>query len=179
MKNSSFISRFGAVLTAAAILMCTSCGTPRTAAQKAADDARVEQLVKERLEARSFRVDVDRMLPVRGGSQVLTSPYSVTVDGKRLLSHLPYMGVAYNVPYGGGKVLGFESDIASYREAINGPDSRKIIITTDNGEDFLTYTLIVFTNGKASIDVMSRNREPISFQGALDPDFDPKAPEED
>ena len=179
MKNSSFISRFGAVLMAAAILMCTSCGTARTSAQKAADDARVERLVKERLDARSFRIDVDRMLPIRGGSQVLTSPYDVTVDGKRLLSHLPYMGVAYNVPYGGGKVLGFESDIASYRESINGPDSRRIVITTNNGEDVLTYTLIVYTNGNASVDVMSRNREPISFQGALNPDYDPKQPEED
>ena len=178
MKNS-FLSRIGVVLMAAAILMCTSCGTARTAAQKAADDARAERLVKERLDNRCFRVDVDRMLPVRGGSQVLTSPYSVTVNGKKLLSHLPYMGVAYNVPYGGGKVLNFESEIASYRDEVAGPDSRKITITTDNGEDFLTYTLVIFANGSASVDVMSRNREPISFQGALDPEVDPNQKEEE
>ena len=178
MKNS-LISRIGVVLMAAAVLMCTSCGPARTAAQKAADDARVERLVKERLDARCFRVDVNRMLPLRGGTQVLTSPYSVTVDGKKLLSHLPYMGVAYNVPYGGGKVLNFESEIVFYRDEVAGPDSRKITLTTDNGEDFLTYTLIIFANGSASVDVMSRRREPISFQGALDPEADPSQKEEE
>ena len=178
MKNSILLSRFGAVLMAAAVLMCTSCGASRNSGRKTADEARVERLIQERLDARSFRVDVDRMLPIRGGSQVLTSPYSITVDGSRLLSHLPYMGVAYNVPYGGGKVLGFEADIASYREEAAGPDSRKIILTTDNGEDLLTYTLTVFTNGKATVDVMSRNREPISFLGSLNPEFDPRQPEE-
>ena len=50
-------------MMAAAVLMCTSCGASRNSGRKTADEARVERLIQERLDARSFRVDVDRMLP--------------------------------------------------------------------------------------------------------------------
>ncbi|MCR4824169.1 MAG: DUF4251 domain-containing protein [Bacteroidales bacterium] len=174
MLNQTRFPGFAAVLLSAAVLLCSACGIAGTSAERAAEAARVERLVQERLDARSFRVDIDRMLPMRGGGRALTSPYSVTVDGTKLISNLPYFGVAHNVPYGGGKVLTFESEIASYREEAGEQDSRKIVLSTDNGEDVLTYTLLVFTNGKVSLDVVSRNREPISFQGTLDADADPK-----
>jgi len=174
MLNKGRLSGFAALMLAAALLICSSCGIAGTSSERAAERARDERLIQERLDARSFRVDIDRMNPSRGGSRALTSPYSVTVDGNKLISNLPYFGVAYNVPYGGGKVLTFDSEIASYKEEAAGRDSRRIILTTDNGEDVLTYTLLVFTNGKVTLDVVSRNREPVSYQGSLDPDADPK-----
>lgn len=159
-----------------AVCMLAACGALRQSPEEA---ARMQAQVQERLDSRRFKVDISYVLPTRGASRPVTSPYSLTVNGDKLISHLPYFGVAYNVPYGGGKVLNFESSISSYEELPSGRDRRTIVITTDNEEDILVYRLVVFDNGKCSLNVRSRNREPIDFQGNLDPDADPARKEKD
>ena len=42
---------------------------------------------------------------MKGGSKHLTSDYSLEIRNDSVYSYLPYFGVAYNVPYGGGKGL--------------------------------------------------------------------------
>ncbi len=163
-------------LALAVVLVAGCAALSRTPAEQAAEDARVERLVKQRLKARKYRIEVDFMQPMRGASRVLTSPYSVTVNEKHLVSYLPYMGVAYNVPYGGGKGLNFESEIEEYTEQKRG-DRRIIEFVTDNDEDYLLYHIEVFDNGRADIHVQSRNREAIDFRGTLLPDFDPDEPD--
>ena len=108
----------------------------------------------------------------------MTSPYSITVDGTHLRSHLPYIGVAYSVPYGGGKGLSFESEIEEYAEDDSRGDRRLIVFSTDNEEDYIVYRLTVFRNGSADLEVSSKNREPISYRGFLDPDaeINPSSP---
>jgi len=161
----------------AAILLVAGCGIlQRTPEEQAAEEARVEKLVRQRLDARKYKVDIDFMQPLRGGSRPLTSPYSVTVNGTHLISYLPYMGVAYDVPYGGGKALNFESEIQEYVEkARNG--KRTIEFVTDNGEDVLVYQMVVFDNGRTDLRVQSRKREAIDFRGSLNPDADPDNPD--
>jgi hypothetical protein len=41
------------------------------------------------------------------------------------------------------------------------------MLATYNGEDHFVYTITVFANGRASIDVNSRNREPMSYYGEM------------
>ena len=162
------------LLIATACLIATGCGTVnQTPAERKAEAARVKSQVKQRLDSRHYVIVIDNMIPLRGGSRPLTSPYSLTIDGDDIISYLPYFGVAYNVPYGGGKALNFEAGIKEYSEEAGRRDRRTITISTDNGEDFLVYTLTVFDNGKANLSVNARNREPINFQGYLDPDADP------
>ena len=163
---------------AAAAMLSTACGVlSSTTPEQAAEDARVEKLVKQRLADRKYQIDIDYMQPLRGAGQVVTTPYSITVNGKHLVSYLPYMGVAYSVPYGGGKGLNFESEIDEYVERRKG-ERTLIEFVTDNGEDYLLYQLTVFENGRTDVHVQSRNRESIDFRGTLDPDFDPDAKEE-
>ena len=162
----------------AAVLLLAGCGVlSRTPEEKAAEEARTMQLVRQRLAARKYRVDIGFMKPLRGGMQSVTSPYSLTVNGSHLISYLPYIGVAYNLPYGGGKGLNFESEISEYTERWLG-DRHIIVFVTKNDEDVLVYHLEVFDNGSADLNVRSRNRESIDFRGELNPDFDPDAPEE-
>ena len=163
---------------AAAAMLSAACGVlSSTPAEQAAEEARVEKLVRQRLADRKYRVDVDFMQPLRGAGQVLTTPYAITVNGKHLVSYLPYMGVAYNIPYGGGKGLNFESEIDEYVDKRKG-DRHIIEFLTDSGEDYILYQLTVFENGRTDIHVQSRNRESIDFRGSIDPDFDPDAKEE-
>ena len=131
-----------------------------------------EALIQQRLDARSFRIDADFMLPRRGGQQALTSPYGITVNDGRIISALPYVGQAWDLPYGGGHGLNFEAPIDSYTEE-RSSSKRVIVIGTDNDEDYVTYLIQVYTNGKADISVRSQHREEISYRGNLDPNTDP------
>ena len=53
-------------------------------------------------------------MPMKGGSKHLTSDYSLEIRNDSVYSYLPYFGVAYNVPYGGGKGLNFSAPLSEY-----------------------------------------------------------------
>lgn len=131
-----------------------------------------QALVQQRLDAQSYRIDVQFMLPRRGGQQALTSPYSITVNDGTIISHLPYVGQAWDLPYGGGKGLNFEAPIDSYAEE-RSATKRTIVIGTDNEEDYVVYRIEVYDNGKADIRVRSQHRDQIDYRGNLDPNTDP------
>lgn len=151
------------------LILAAGCGPlGLTSQEKAEQAARTAAFVKNSLDSRKYCISVNRMFPRRGTSKSLSTPYSVKVEGNKLHSYLPYAGVAYSVPYGGGKALNFDSDIVEYREDFSRSDRRVITLSTDNGEDHLIYTLTVFVNGKADIDVRARNREGIGFSGEVD-----------
>lgn len=154
-----------------AVVLAAGCGILRQSSEeKRAEEARVAALVQEQLDARQYQVSIQFMQPRRGPQQAVTSPYSITVDGTHLKSHLPYIGVAYSLPYGGGKGLTFESEIEEYAEDNSRGDRRLIVFSTDNEEDYIVYRLTVFNNGSADLTVSSKNRESISYRGFLDPD---------
>lgn len=161
--------RFPLILLA--VVLTAGCASLR---QTPEEKERIATLVDQRLNDRQFRIDVDYMTPRRGSGQAVTSSYSLTVDGTEVNSHLPYVGVAYSVPYGGGKVLTFKDDILEYADSGWQKDRRQIAFSTDNEEDLIVYTLTIYTNGRAYIDVRCRNREDISYRGMLDPDSYPK-----
>ena len=158
---------------AAAVLLSAGCGALlRTPEEMAQEEARIEQLVAQRLGARKYRVNFNFMNPSRGGSRAIDPTYGITVNGTHLVSYLPYFGVAYDLPYGGGKGLNFESEIDEY--SVRERRDRQVIeFTTKNDEDIFLYHLEVFPNGRADLRVRSRNREQIDYQGHLDADFDP------
>lgn len=154
-----------ALLIALAIVTSLVCGCASlrmTPEEKAEQEAKIQ----EDLDNRSFLIDVNQMIPRRGGSRHVTN-YSLEVDGDRLISRLPYFGQAWNIPYGGGKGMNFESKISDYIESFPKPDRRQITLATNNGEDTYVFVIQVFNNGKTDIDVRSRNREPISYYGNM------------
>ena len=161
---------------AAAALLLSGCGI--LGQESPEEQARTAALVEQRLDARSFRVDIESMIPMRGPRRMLTSPYSVTIHEGTIDSNLPYFGEAYNVPYGGGKGLTFKDDIEQYIEDYSRSDRRTVNLTTDNDEDYILYHFEVFPNGKVSLRVSSHNRQAIDYTGTIDVDFDPAKPEQ-
>ena len=148
---------------AAAILMLSGCAALRMTPEQ---EARQKQLVEEKIQNQQFTISVDRMLPMRGAARNIQG-YSLQVDGNRLISYLPFFGVAYDAPYGGGKGLNFEADILEYSDT-RGQDSHVIQILVDNEEDVYLYYLTVFDNGSASLSVKGRKREQIPYTGHLE-----------
>ena len=159
MKKTLILAAFAAV---AAIVLGGCASLRMTPEEKAA----MEAAVQDNLDNRTYVIDVDQMIPHRGISKHVTN-YSLEVKEDKLISHLPYFGQAWNLPYGGGKGMNFESEISEYIETVTKPDRRQITIVTNNGEDTFVFVLQVFTNGKTDIDVRSRNREPIGYYGNM------------
>ena len=146
-----------------AVLAITGCAAMRlTPEQK----ARQKQIVEENIAGQHYTIDINQMIPMRGPARMVND-FSLSVEGNRLISYLPYFGVAYNVPYGGGSGLNFEADIDEYFDQPLG-DRHEITIVVRHEQDILLYNLTVFENGRASLTVRSRNREQISYNGEME-----------
>lgn len=153
------------VLSAAA----TACSSSRlTTEEKAQIETRRANYVINSINSRRFTIEVDRVTPYRGISRSLSYGYEIAVKGDTLVSYLPYFGQAYSLPYGGGKGLNFQSTITALRQNHN---NKKMLTTlhlfTTNEEDTYQYIVEIFDNGRSHIEVRSRLREAISFDGYM------------
>ena len=153
------------VMALTAWVMLVGCATAEERAARAAEQAKA---VKAALQERNYQIAVNRMYPSRGASKIVSSGYTVEVRNDSLISYLPYFGRAYDVPYGGGNGLNFSAPIRNYKESQTKSDLRHIEIDVKNDEDTYLYTLDIFDNGSADINVRSRQREPISFSGQME-----------
>ena len=153
----------------AVVLTVSSCGvlSGETREERARREAREARMVEDNIQAGNFTIDIDRMYPVRGTSHSVTN-YSISVKDGVLNSHLPYIGQAWRVPYGGGHALNFKAPVGTYNVFRTQDGGYEVRIQVKTDEDQHIYSLTVFGNGRASLDVQSVNRERISFSGMMD-----------
>ena len=156
------------------ILLCgmvSACAVSEEAKrEKALSKVLLAREVRNSIENRHFTIDVKICQPLRSRPINLSTLYSLEVEGDTIISYLPYFGRAYSIPYGGGKALNFQGRISAY-EAAEVKDGKYLInIGVSNEEDDYLYRIQMFDNGKADIEVMSRNRDRINFTGDFDPD---------
>lgn len=152
------------LLTAA--LFVSGCGVlNETLAERRERRARESRLVTENVQSGNFSIDIERMYPLRGSSKSVTS-YSVTVKDGKIDSHLPFIGRAWNVPYGGGHALTFEAEVGSYTvQPVR--DGYEVTLYVKTDEDEHIYRFTIFDNGNTSLDVQSGNRDRISYSGNM------------
>jgi hypothetical protein len=107
-------------------------------------------------------------LPSSGPMRQLDYGYDFTVSGDTCIAYLPYFGRAYNVPVnlneGGIKFTSANFDYTSRQAKKGGWD---ITIKFKDAKDVAQVGLSISKNGYASIQVISNNREPISFNGYI------------
>ena len=163
-SNHPFFMKHLQIITIISLLLVSACGISR---QTSAEQEQTAQAIRQMLDERHFQIDINYMIPLRGGSKSVSS-YSITIDGSTIDSHLPYFGEARSVPYGGGKGLTFREEIAGYSDSgVMGREGRRIVVSVKNEEDTYLYTIYVFDNGFADVRVHSRNRDDISYRGSI------------
>lgn len=131
-----------------------------------AREEREVQVIRQSLERGDFKMDIRQMIPLQMAPRHVTN-YSVTVKGNHIVSHLPYSGRAWNVPYGGGHALNYESDIEEKTVYLNDDGSYTVRLLIRTDEDTHVYTFHFSLGGSASLHVQSRNRDSISYNGAF------------
>ncbi|MDR2138324.1 MAG: DUF4251 domain-containing protein [Tannerella sp.] len=161
---------FWGTMLVLSVAMQTSCSSSLATAK-----SEQAQTIKQQIESRHYRISVNRMQPLKGPSQYLTSSYSLTVRGDTIISYLPYFGRAYSIPYGGGKGLNFESTATVYTLSFDAKGTALISFRTRSENEVFLYRIEVFTNGASTIRVASDNRQSVGFYGTLEPEEAPPA----
>lgn len=151
----------------AVLLICGSM-TPVMAQTKKEKKQQTEQAVREAIDAKRYKIDVNRVMPMKGGSKHLTSDYSLEIRNDSIYSYLPYFGVAYTIPYGGGKGLNFNAPLSEYTSEYSKKGNARITLKVRNEEDNYIYNITIYPNGTSSIQVTPTNRQSISFSGEMD-----------
>lgn len=131
-----------------------------------------KQAVAEALDKREYTVSINYMMPRRGRGHALSSQYSIEVRNDSLFSHLPYLGRAYSVPYGGGKALNFDAPVSGYASETRKKGIIRISMKVCNEEDYYTYILNVYPDGDCDLYVQPQQRESISFRGVMETNAD-------
>lgn len=148
------------------------CGYATTQERQAAK-AHVAAQVGQAQTDRHYKIIIDMMYPQRGRAINVTSDYSLEVRNDTLVSYLPYFGRAYSLPYGGGKGLNFSAPLRRYVATKAKKDMTRILAETKNEEDCYAFQIEVFDNGRGTVYLRSREREPVSYSGRIaleDPD---------
>ena len=167
MKRTTHYLHIPALAIAAWVItgLLAACATSSLSRQER--EARAAAEVQQHINDMRFVIEVDMMYPLRGTSKHLDYGYEVKIQGDSLYSHLPYFGRAYNIPYGGGKGLSFAAPILEKTIGTDKKGRTVMQFYLRNDEDEFYYLIEVFSNGKSSVEVQSRQRERISFNGQM------------
>lgn len=156
------------VFLCSACLLMAACSSQRlTPEQKLANEARVTRQVRDAIDNRTMTIEVNNMMPIRGGMKHLNDSYNIRLSGDTLYSYLPYFGRAYTVPYGGGRGLHFQAPLQDYVVSHPKRDLTVIQLLVTNDEDQYHYMIELYDNGRANLTVRATERDQISFSGEM------------
>ena len=151
------------------LLLIMAISIPTLSAQTKKEKKELKkQAVEKLITSGKYKIDVNRALPARGRSVMLPSPYSLEIRNDSIISHLPYYGRAYSIPYGGGEGLNFKAPLTDYKLDWDKKGTAKIKFTARSTEDKFDFDIDIFSNGSSTIFVNMQNRQSINFQGEVD-----------
>ena len=106
--------------------------------------------------------------PMNGVQKYLTSEYTLTVLKDTVVSDLPYFGRAYEAPISpSDDGIKFTSVNFDYKADARNKGGWEITIKPKDARQVQQLFLTVFSNGEASLNVTSTNRQAISFSGYI------------
>ncbi|MBS1946477.1 MAG: DUF4251 domain-containing protein [Bacteroidetes bacterium] len=162
MKKPAFF----AVILSAILLFAT--GFLLAQAPKNEKENKKEAHIESLIYAQHFSFEAQTALPFSMKSRQLTYGYELKVTKDTLDCHLPYFGRAYVAPItpsDGG--IQFKTTDFKYSAVARKKGGWDITISPQNAGDTRQMTLYVSSAGYASLQVISNNRQPISFNGYI------------
>lgn len=163
------------IKTFSILLICTCCFYAAHAQTKtdkrAAKSAEINKLVTDR----NFVFNATYVTPLRGGSRALTNEYDLTVSNDAITAYLPYFGQAYLANYGStDNGIKFNWTNFTYTETPDKKGNREILIipkdkSASDANAVQSMRLYISSDGYASLQITNMNRDPISFNGTIEP----------
>jgi hypothetical protein len=160
-------------IISALILSCFQTVWAQKTSRAEREAAKVAK-VKALIDTRNYVFQADYVIPQRGNSKSLTFGYDMVVSKDTLQTYLPYYGQVTLAPTdasdGGIKL---NTTNFSYEAKAGKKGGYEIVIKpTDNfyqgSKDVRYMRMQVSATGYASLQVISNNRDPISFNGTIE-----------
>jgi hypothetical protein len=162
------MKRFLFTIKAACLCVLVLVFTKVSQAQETKDKNNNETAIRSLLDSKNFVFKAQSVSPTGGSIRQLTSEYDVRVSGDTVRTFLPYFGRAYSAPIGatsGG--INFTSTDVDYQFKEGKKGRVEILIRPKDAQDVRQMLLSVSKSGYASLQVLSNNRQPISFNGIV------------
>ncbi len=150
-------------LCALGILLLMSCGSEIRAQNSASGPALERQIV-----TKQFIFMATSVTPMRGQTRFLDPTYDVRLKKDSVLSYLPYFGVAQTAPLPNeNSGISFTSTNFDYSYISKKKGSWDVQVNFKDQTATREFHFLIYDNGNASLDVISNNRDPISFKGYI------------
>ncbi len=161
-------------LVAVSVLILCGLQTVNAQSSKSQKKAAKEASVKKMVEDNSYVFKANFANPQGGGRRTLTDDYDLVVSKDSLIAYLPYFGRAYIAPLNptdGG--IQFTSTKFDYNTTKNKNGSWDVLIkpkdrNLGDWRDVQSLRLSIFSNGYASLSIISSNRSYISYDGYIE-----------
>lgn len=151
----------------AVVIFLTTLFSSYLYAQKKPDSK--ELAIEKLITARSYVFKAQTVLPTSPtANRQLSSDYDVKFSPDTIISYLPYFGRAYNAPMDPTKGgIQFTSTKFDYTQTARKKGGWDIVIKPHDTQDTRLMSLSVSETGYASLQVISNNRQPITFNGYI------------
>jgi hypothetical protein len=158
------------------VFAVVACSLNIASAQNSKKDrqAAKAESIKKMLDEMHYVFEANYVNPSRGEGRTLTSEYDLTVTKDKITAYLPYFGRGYVAPLdmrGGGiefTITNFEYNVTEGKkggwDVVIKPKDKNI----SDLKDVQTLRLTISTDGYAFLQVISTNRDPISFNGTIE-----------
>jgi hypothetical protein len=124
--------------------------------------------VKDLVESQDYVFKAQTALPMSGRTRNLTTDYDLQVSKASVVSYLPYFGRAYVAPMDATKsALDFTSNDFSYTTTPGKKEGWTVTIKPKDYKEVQQMTLSISSDGYATLQVTSTNRQAISFNGVI------------
>ena len=145
-----------------ALVFTVSCSSVKTTTES-------NKELTRKIQVKDFTVVANYANPMRGKQIYLTSEYDLRIKNDSAFAFLPYFGVAYSAPYGGGEGgIKFSEPVKEYSVKSNKKsDGWDIHFKIKARESDYEIYLNIFNNGSSMFTVNSFNRDAITFNGEV------------
>jgi hypothetical protein len=124
--------------------------------------------VKAMLETQQYVFKAQTVIPMSGRTRQITSDYDLKVSKEEIVAYLPYFGRAYAAPIDPSKGgIQFTSKDFEYTNTPRKKGGWDILIRPKDARDVQQLSLTISESGYGSLQVVSTNRQPISFSGYI------------
>ena len=124
--------------------------------------------IKNAVDSQRYIFYAQYINPLRGGQRYVTPYYTMSVSKDTIICDLPYFGRAYTAPIGtseGG--IKFTSTNFGYTIAARKKGGWDVSIKPKDGIDVQQVTMTIYDDGTTSVQVISNNRDAISYNGYI------------
>jgi hypothetical protein len=116
-----------------------------------------------------FYISVSRMNPMGYPSKDVDYGYSLKLSNDSVHLYLPYMGRAFQLPYGGGDGLNFDEPIKGFKSRTLKKGGYRISFTTRHEMSTYQFYIELYPEANSAyISVVPSNCEAISYLGRLE-----------